>query len=137
MYVLDTNIVSELRRPNKAHPRVLAWASQTAVGSLFLSVVTVLELELGALQTARKDPKQGAAIRMWIDNQVLPQFEQRILPIDTAVAQRCAHLHVPDRRSERDALIAATALIHGMTVVTRNVRDFERTGVVTFNPWTA
>lgn len=97
----------------------------------------MLELELGALQTARKDPKQGTAIRAWIDNQVLPQFEQRILPIDTAVAQRCACLHVPDRRSERDALIAATALVHGMTVVTRNVRDFERTGVVTFNPWTA
>lgn len=137
MFVIDTNVVSELRRPRKAHAKVVAWAGETAVASLFLSVITVLELELGALQTARKDAKQGATIRAWIDEQVLPQFEGRILPVDTAVAQRCARLHVPDPRSERDALIAATALVHGMTVVTRNVRDFERTGVVTFNPWGA
>jgi len=140
MFIIDTNVVSELRRPGKANPNVLAWARNTAVASVFLSAITVLELELGALQTARnarKDAKQGAALRAWIDEQVLLQFDGRILPVDTVVAQRCARLHVPDPRSERDALIAATALVHGMTVVTRNVRDFERTGVVTFNPWIA
>ncbi|MBI5912774.1 MAG: type II toxin-antitoxin system VapC family toxin [Betaproteobacteria bacterium] len=137
MFIIDTNVVSELRRPGKANPSVLAWARNTAVAGLFLSAITVLELELGALQTARKDAKQGAALRAWIDEQVFLQFDGRILPVDTVVAQRCARLHVPDPRSERDALIAATALVHGMTVVTRNVRDFERTGVVTFNPWIA
>ena len=137
MFVIDTNVVSELRRPAKANAKVLAWAEETAVASLFLSVITVLELELGASQAARKDAKQGAMIRTWIDEHVLPEFDGRILSVDTAVAQRCARLQVPDPRSERDALIAATALVHGMTVVTRNVRDFERTGVPTFNPWSA
>ena len=135
MFVIDTNVVSELRRPRKADAKVLEWAAEMAVDRLYLSVITVLELELGALQTARKDARHGAIIRSWIDKQVLTQFEGRILPVDTPVAQRCARLHVPDPRSERDALIAATALVHGMTVVTRNVRDFERTGVLTLNPW--
>jgi predicted nucleic acid-binding protein len=137
MFVIDTNVVSELRRPSKAHPNVLAWARRSTVASHFISVITVLELELGALQTARKDTKQGTALREWIDEQILLQFDGHILAIDTAVARRCARLHVPDPHSERDALIAATALVHGMTVVTRNVRDFERTGVATFNPWVA
>ena len=137
MFIIDTNVVSELRRPAKAHAKVLAWARETPVGSLYLSVITVLELELGALQAARKDAKRGAALRTWIDEQVLLQFDGRILPVDTVVAQRCARLHVPDPQSERDALIAATALAHGMTVVTRNVRDFARTDVMTFNPWNA
>ncbi len=135
MFVIDTNVVSELRRPSKANPSVLAWARDTPVASLFLSAITVLELEIGVLRTARRDARQGAALRTWMDEQVLLQFDGRILPVDTLVAQRCARLHVPDPRSERDALIAATALVHGLTVVTRNVRDFEYTGVTTFNPW--
>jgi predicted nucleic acid-binding protein len=73
--------------------------------------------------------------RAWMDNHVLPEFAARVLPVDTAVAQRCARLHVPDRRAERDALIAATALVHGMTIVTRNIADFEPTGVPVLNPW--
>lgn len=135
MFVLDTNVVSELRRPEKADPKVLVWASSTPLSHFFLSSITVLELELGALLMERKDAAQGAILRTWIDKQVLPRFEGRILPVDTAVAQRCAHLHVPDPRSERDALIAATAIVHGMTVATRNVTDFEPTGVWTLNPW--
>ena len=135
MYVLDTNVVSELRRPLKAAPEVLAWADKTALASFFLSSITVLELELGTLQMERKDAKQGAVLRAWLESQVLARFEERILPVDTAVAQCCARLHVPDPRAERDALIAATALVHGMTVVTRNVDDFIATGVKIFNPW--
>ncbi len=135
MFVLDTNVVSELRRSEKADRNVLAWASSAPLASFFLSVVTVLELELGALSTARKDKAQGRVLRSWIDDQILPRFEGRILPIDTAVALRCAKLHVPDHRAERDALIAATALVHGMTIVTRNIADFEPTGVQTLNPW--
>ena len=137
MFVLDTHVVSELRRPEKADPEVLAWASVTPLASFFLSSITVLELELGTLLMERKDADQGAVLRAWIDKQVLPRFEGRILAVDTAVAQRCARLHVPDPRAERDALIAATALVHGMTVATRNVADFAPTGVRTVNPWVA
>ena len=135
MFVLDTNVVSELRRLHRAHPAVMAWASVTPLASFFLSSITVLELELGVLLMERKDAAQGAVLREWIDHQVLPRFEGRILAVDTAVAQRCARLHVPAPRAERDALIAATALIHGMTVATRNGADFESTGVRIFDPW--
>jgi hypothetical protein len=90
---------------------------------------------LGALLIARKDSAQGASLRAWIDHQVLGRFEGRVLAIDTVVAQRCARLHVPDKRAERDALIAATALVHGLTVVTRNLADFEAAGVALINPW--
>jgi len=124
-YLLDTNVVSELRRAKagKADPRVTAWAESVPVASLFLSVITMLELEMGVLLIERRDPAQGAVLRAWLDGQVLPAFSGRILAVDTAVARRCAKLHVPDPRSERDALIAATALTHGLTVVTRNVAD--------------
>ena len=135
MFLLDTNVISELRRPGKADPNVQTWAAAAPVASFYLSSITVLELELGALLMERKDAAQGAILRAWIDGQVLPQFVGRILAIDTVVAQRCARLHVPNPRAERDALIAATALVHGMTVATRNVADFEPTGVTIFNPW--
>jgi predicted nucleic acid-binding protein len=135
MFLLDTNVISELRRPQKADGNVVAWAGTVGAASFFLSAITVLEIELGTLQVARRDTAQGAVLRSWIDDQILPRFEGRILPIDTAVAQRCAHLHVPDPRAERDALIAATALVHGLTVVTRNVADFEPLGVMLLNPW--
>jgi predicted nucleic acid-binding protein len=135
MFVLDTNVVSELRRLERADPKVAVWALSMPVTSFFLSVITVLELELGVLLMERKDKAQGLVLRSWIDDQVMPRFDGRILPIDTAVAQRCARLHAPNRRAERDALIAATALVHGMTVVTRNSADFESTGARILNPW--
>ena len=135
MFVLDTNVVSELRRPEKADPRVTAWASATPLASFFLSSITVLELELGVQLMERKDADQGVILRAWLDKQVLPRFEGRIFAVDTAVAQRCARLQVPDPRADRDALIAATALVHGMTVATRNVADFAPTGVRTLDPW--
>ncbi|HZC16016.1 MAG TPA: type II toxin-antitoxin system VapC family toxin [Caulobacteraceae bacterium] len=137
MFVLDTNVVSELRKigSGKADPHVALWADSVDAGSLHLSAITVLELELGVLRVERRDSAQGAMLRTWLDQHVLPEFEGRILALDTAVAQRCARLHVPDPRAERDALIAATALVHGMTVVTRNLADFEPTGVAVLNPW--
>jgi toxin FitB len=135
MYLVDTNVVSELRRPERADTNVVAWASTVPAASFFLSVISILEIELGALQIARRDAAQGAVLRAWIDDQILPRFDGRILAIDTAVAQRCAHLHLPDPCAERNALIAATALVHGLTVVTRNVADFERVGVALLNPW--
>jgi len=137
MYLLDTNVVSELRKTNtnKADRAVTAWARSIAAESMFLSAISVLELERGTLLMERRDPAQGAMLRSWMENLVMPSFAGRILPVDTPVALRCAALHVPDPKSYRDALIAATALVHGMTVVTRNVSDFEPTGVAILNPW--
>ncbi|WP_454007205.1 PIN domain-containing protein [Alcaligenes sp. Marseille-Q7550] len=137
MYVLDTNVVSELRkvRLGKADVNVAAWTESVDAADLFVSAITIMELELGILSIERKDPIQGAMLRSWLEQHVLPEFSSRTLPVDTAVAQRCARLQVPDKRGERDALIAATALVHGMTVVTRNVPDFKNTGVTIINPW--
>ena len=137
MYLLDTNVVSELRkvRTGKADARVTAWAQVTPASEMFLSAISVLELELGLLLVERRDRAQAALLRVWLDQHVLPAFDGRILPVDTAVARHCAKLHVPDPRAERDALIAATALVHGLTVVTRNVSDFEATNVGLLNPW--
>jgi toxin FitB len=137
MYILDTNVISELRKAGdgKANGAVTAWASSVAPSTLFLSAITVLELERGTLMIERRDQAQGCALRTWVDTRVLPAFEGRVLPVDTAVARRCARLHVPNPRSERDALIAATALVHGMTVVTRDVADFAGTKVQIINPW--
>lgn len=139
MYLLDTNVVSELRKAKagKADDRVTAWARSVSPGALFLSAISILELELGVLLVQRRDTSQGDILRTWLDHHVLPAFRGRILPVDTAVARRCAALHVPDPRSERDALIAASALVHEMTVVTRNVSDFRATSVPLLNPWGA
>ncbi|HYE27859.1 MAG TPA: type II toxin-antitoxin system VapC family toxin [Allosphingosinicella sp.] len=136
MYLLDTNVVSELRRGRRADPRVAAWAAAIPAASAFLSVVAIFEIERGILLVGRRDPDQAAALRRWFETRILTDFEGRILPIDTAVARRCAALHVPDPLPDRDALIAATALVHGLTVATRDVGDFRRTGVVLLNPWT-
>lgn len=139
MYLLDTNVVSELRkvRSGKADANLAGWTQTVDAVELFVSAITILELELGVLSVERGDAIQGALLRSWLEQHVLPEFARRTLPVDTAVALRCARLHVPDRRSERDALIAATALVHGMTVVTRNVDDFRPTGVALINPWDA
>lgn len=136
-FVLDTNVVSELRkvRLGKADKNVMAWTESVDAADLFVSAITILELELGVLSIERKDATQGTLLRSWLEQHVLPEFSGRTLPVDTAVAQRCARLHVPDKHGERDALIAATALVHGMTVVTRNVADFKPTGVPLINPW--
>ena len=138
MFLLDTNVVSELRkaRSGKADTKVIAWADSVPAAYLFLSTVTLLELETGILLLGRRDYAQGAVLRAWLDQHVLPSFKDRILSIDVNVALRCARLHVPDPKPERDAWIAATALVHSMTVVTRNVADFRSIGVPVFNPWT-
>ncbi|MFV1984860.1 MAG: type II toxin-antitoxin system VapC family toxin [Thiohalomonadales bacterium] len=137
MYLLDTNVLSELRKAKsgKADENVVTWASSVSATSLFISVITLLELETGILLIERRDPAQGAVLRSWLNMHVLPAFSDRILVVDIVVAQCCAKLHVPDPRADRDAIIAATALVHGMTMVTRNVDDFEATGIEILNPW--
>ena len=138
MYILDTNVISELRKAKagKADKKVTAWAASIPPSALYLSVITILELETGTLLVEQRDKTQGAMLRAWLNDRVLPAFSGRILAIDTAVVQHCATFHVPHRISDRDALIAATALVHGMTIVTRNVADFERMGGTLHNPWT-
>jgi predicted nucleic acid-binding protein len=139
MYLLDTNLVSELRkaRTGKADPSVVTWAEGLSADEQYLSVITVLELELGVRLRERSDPAQGALLRTWLEQQVTGGFADRILPVDTEIARCCAGLRVPDRRPDRDALIAATALVRNLIVVTRNTRAFERTGVALHNPWSS
>jgi predicted nucleic acid-binding protein len=136
-YLLDTNVLSELRkiRAGKADRCVALWADSVDTADLYVSVITIQELEMGVLLAERRDQAQGAMLRAWLNGHVLPAFVGRILSVDTEVALRSAHLNVPDPRPVRDGLIAATALVHGMTVVTRNVTDFAPTAVKLLNPW--
>lgn len=135
MFLLDTNIISELRRSERAAPAVVAWVRRIPPAELFLSAISLLEVRLGALLAARKDAAKGAMLETWIERQVLPAFHGRIVAVDATVAERCAELHVPDPRPERDSLIAASALVHRLTLVTRNIRDFAPMGVALCNPW--
>ncbi|SJZ51863.1 hypothetical protein SAMN02745126_01458 [Enhydrobacter aerosaccus] len=137
MYLLDTNVLAELRkvRAGKADAGVAQWADTVDTIDLYISVVTIEEIEIGVLRVERRDVRQGSMLRTWLGQHVLPAFADRVLPIDAAVALRSAQLHVPDPRSIRDCYIAATALVHGLTVVTRNIIDFNRTGVEVLNPW--
>ena len=137
MYLLDTNVVSEFRKAGtgRISKRVEQWAEGISANSMFISVISIFELEMGILQIERRDKKQGSVLRKWLNKNVLGTFSERVLAIDTAVAQRCASLHVPNPKSERDAMIAATAIEHRMTIVTRNVSDFSQLGVKIFDPW--
>lgn len=137
MFLVDTNVVSELRNYPKANPRVRAWERGVNPLSVFLSVISLFELELGTGQIERRDPQQGKALRIWLDGRILPAFDGRIIPVDSDIVRKCAALNVPDPRPFHDSLIAATALVHGMIVVTRNVTDFRLTGVTVLNPWEA
>ena len=136
--LLDTNVVSELRKvgDGRADGRVTAWISRHHAASFYISALTLMELEIGILRIERRDLAQGERLRLWMDRRVLPEFRERTLVVNSAVALKCARLHVPDPRAERDALIAATAMVHGMTVVTGNLADYEATGVALINPWT-
>ncbi len=135
MYLLDTNVVSEIRkvRSGKADRNVAVWADRVDASDLYLSAIAIQELEIGVLLAERRDPPQGALLRSWLNAHVLPAFADRILAVDMAVAQRSARLPRPFR----DSLMAATALVHGLTIVTRNVADFHAAGVQILNPWCA
>ncbi len=137
MYLLDTNVISELRKASsgKADANVINWARDKATSSLFISSVTIMEIEMGILQLERKDLQQASIYRTWLNDHVLKAFSDRILSFDTSAALKCAQLHIPDPKSERDAMIAATAMVHNFRLVTRNLKDFKHIDVKLVNPW--
>jgi predicted nucleic acid-binding protein len=135
MYLLDTNVLSELRRPARVNAGLARWAAATPTSDLFVSVVTVMAIELGVLRVERRDGAQGTRLRRWFEADVLGRFEDRTIGINLAVARCCANLHSPDPKPLSDSYIAATAIVHGLTVVTRNEADFRATGSAVLNPW--
>lgn len=138
MFVVDTNVVSELRkaRSGKANRGVTHWASSVHATLMFMSVISLHELEHGVLLAERRDPAQGEILRTWLDTSVTAAFQDRFLPVNTEIARHAAALHVPDPAPFRDALIAATALHHDMTIITRNIGDFDRfKDISVMNPW--
>ena len=138
MFVIDTDVISELRKAEsgRADPGVAAWANSVDAVTLFMSAVSLHELERGVLLLERRDPEQGDKLRRWLENAVVPAFAGQVLPVDAQVARRAAMLHIPDPAPLADSFIAATAQVHSMAVVTRNVSDFKRfTGLDVHNPW--
>ena len=134
-YLLDTNVISDLRRPDRASIQFRDWTRKRHAEDMCISVVSVLEIEEGIRLKERQDKGQGLLLREWFERNILTQFEERILPVDIAIARRCAGLHVPNQLSYRDAFIAATALVHDLILVTRNVKDFHTSGAKVINPW--
>jgi toxin FitB len=135
MFLLDTNVISELRKSTTANQQVAAWAESVGVDTMFISVATILEIERGVLRVARRDPRQAIILHNWLRSTLMVQFSDRTIGMDAEIALACAPLHVPDPKPELDAIIAATALVRGLTVVTRNTPDFEGTGAALLNPW--
>ena len=135
-YLLDTNVISELRKPaGRASTNVRLWAGRQRTSDLLISVITVMEIEIGVARMERRDSVQGDVLRKWLEHDLLAAFATRILPVDLAVVRRASAMHVPDPRPERDVLIAATALNLNLVVVTRNIADFKPLGVELLNPW--
>jgi predicted nucleic acid-binding protein len=137
MFLLDTNVISELRKAGtgKIDPNVQAWAHCATTDDYWVSSITIEELEHGILLKEARDPRAGAILRRWFEDHVLIRFSQRTLPVDIPVARVCANLQAESPKPFRDSLIAATAIVHGMTVVTRNTQDFLSCKVATLNPW--
>lgn len=133
-YVLDTNVVSALRVRGR-NPRVEEWASSVPIADQFVTAMTIAEIERGVAAKERSDESQGAILRRWFENRVLPAFAGRVLPFDLAAARVLATYRVPEHAPFDDALIAAVAQAAGMIVVSRNVRHFGPLAVPCINPW--
>src|SRR5581483_6751436 len=135
MFLLDTHVVSEARRPGRLPKPVAAWFNRANPDEMFVSAATFLEIEFGVRRLERRDPRQGAMLRKWKSESLAAAFRGRVLPVDETIAERCAAMHVPDPRPLLDSIIAATAIVHRLTLVTRNLRDFAGVGARMLNPW--
>jgi predicted nucleic acid-binding protein len=131
-FLLDTNVVSEIRRGRD--PNVAAWAAEVTDADLYLSVLTLGDIRKGIERLRGRDPVQTDVFATWLE-QLRDHFADRILPIDDRVADECGRLNAPAERKTVDSLIAATARVHNLTVVTRNTGDFEGCDVALRNPW--
>lgn len=136
MFLFDTNVVSASRRPDKQDMSFRTNIGRIASQLSFLSVITIMELRFGAQSQRPKDAEFANELERWINEVVLVNYADRILPFDTSIALRTGTLPTPNKRPSPDAMIAATALHHGLTVVTRNIADFEPLGVLCLDPWT-
>jgi predicted nucleic acid-binding protein len=136
-YLLDTNVVSALRRKDRLEQRALRWLQERSIDDFHVSALTMMEIEIGIQRVERRDSAQASMLRAWKDGYLRQEFRGRILDVDLEVCERCAALHVPDPRPEIDALIAATAIVKRLTLVTRNEIDFVRMPVAVVNPWTS
>lgn len=135
-FLLDTNVLSEIRKGRNGNDGVRRWASSEDEVHFALSVISIKEIEYGILSKLRSDPDQSIIFRLWLDHHLLPRYADRILDVNVEVAQRAAAFDVPDPRPVADGLIAATAIVHNLTVVTGNVRHFRPMGVPLLNPFT-
>jgi len=137
VFILDTNVVSETRKISRGggNDSVKNWLDNQEASALYISAITVMELEYGCLLVERRDDRQGRALRDWLTLR-LALYNDRILPVDGVIATRAAALHIPNPRSDRDTIIAATALTHGYSVVTQNVQDFLIDGLDVIDPFT-
>ena len=137
MYLLDTNIISELKKldSGKIHPQVQRWAYSINLMQTKISVVSITEIRTGILSLARKDQAQAASLDNWFTNRLLPAYRTKTLPVDAKVALIYAQLNVPNKRPINDAYIAATAIAHKLKLVTRNIQDFQGIPITLENPF--
>jgi predicted nucleic acid-binding protein len=133
-FLIDTNVISELRKGEKADRAVLEWMSQVDEDDLYLSVLVVGEIRKGVERVRRRDRASAQALETWL-RQITTAYAERVLPITTEIAEAWGRLNVPDPLPVIDSLLSATAQVHGMTVATRNVADISRTGVPVLNPF--
>ncbi len=135
-YLIDTNVISELRKGDRADPNVISWYADVADAEVYLSALTLGELRQGVERVRRKDTRAAAALESWL-GRVADQHGGRVLPVDWSIAEEWGRMGVPDPLPVVDGLLAATAKVLGLTLVTRNIADVERTGVSCVNPFLA
>ncbi len=134
-FLLDTNLISELRKKHRCDPNVAKWQSGVAAESCYLSTITLMEIAHGIELTQKKDAPFAATLKDWYQHQIIPAFRERTLSVTPAIAEAGGKIMAIRTRSTADGLLAGTALVHRLTLVTRNESDFSDTGVAVFNPW--